>query len=369
MYEGLIVRCSLGRLRQAAGEGRAYYSCERFEDSYGRLVVGIGARLEGRTLREVARTGRKMVYVSPVALCDGVRFRRALKAAGPPPDASVGFDIEAIYKAVSKFYPEAAKQIAGLKPCSEDVSHGVRVGAYVRRLMIACNESQQEGRIYSDRAMTLGVLAGVVHDIGCWGGKPVTGHAERGAHMVNDLIAGSAWVQDLSDAIAHHHTPLLQCTEKDVGTLYRIAPIIFAEAVLESVDGSVGAVHRLASKGVPVVLKDLLISLCNLEKCAPPLTVVRLQDRGRASGYDLAVSLQTEKGDVSGPYLLRFARLDIRGRPMPVQLEYRCLIGPGHPDFERGEQVVVGLLSNALYERLFQEYEGLIPVFRKVLSR
>ena len=45
MEEDPIVRLSVAELRRAAAQGMAYYSCERFEDRYGRLVVGVGARL------------------------------------------------------------------------------------------------------------------------------------------------------------------------------------------------------------------------------------------------------------------------------------------------------------------------------------
>ena len=43
MAQSLIVARSIGELRRAAADGHAYYICERFEDAYGRLIVGIGA--------------------------------------------------------------------------------------------------------------------------------------------------------------------------------------------------------------------------------------------------------------------------------------------------------------------------------------
>ena len=55
MKNGLIVEKSIGALRKAASDGHPFYCCERFEDDYGRLVVGVGARLEGRILQTVAK--------------------------------------------------------------------------------------------------------------------------------------------------------------------------------------------------------------------------------------------------------------------------------------------------------------------------
>ena len=65
-------------------------------------------------------------------------------------------------------------------------------------------------------------------------------------------------------------------------------------------------------------------------------------------------------------YLLRFAEVDGRGRPRPIPLEYRCLTGPRHPKYEGCELEVIDVLSVAIYKRLFEAYEGLIPIYRKV---
>ena len=98
MHRELIGLHSLEDLKRAASEGKACYSCERFGDSYGRLMVGIGAALEGRSLDRVIRTGRQEVFASKVALCDDVGLRLALKkmirtrpAAKETPKNSVSF--------------------------------------------------------------------------------------------------------------------------------------------------------------------------------------------------------------------------------------------------------------------------------------
>ena len=82
MEERLILRRPLSELERAAASGKGYYSCEQFEDVYGRLVVGVGMRLTGtraatpgnvRTgclLRESRRPrGRSGIPCSPAPGC------------------------------------------------------------------------------------------------------------------------------------------------------------------------------------------------------------------------------------------------------------------------------------------------------------
>jgi hypothetical protein len=177
------------------------------------------------------------------------------------------------------------------------------------------------------------------------------------------LVADSKWVQTLALAVKTHHTDLARC-EKNLP--FKNLPLILAEFVIEG-DGQVIDGRYFDPVGDRV--KDLLICLCNLEQTVPRLAVVRLKNRDRSSGSELAVRLRCERNTDFEPYLLRFAQVDARGRPKPIPLEYRCLIGRGHPDYEGGERVVVDLLSEKVYARLFKDYEGLVAVYQRFLSK
>jgi hypothetical protein len=368
MDDGLIVPKTMGELRRAAIEGRAYYSCETFKDAYGRLIVGVGARLEGRALKVVTHSGRKTVYVSPMALCDGVGFPQVFEESEPSSaDETLPGGIEGLFQAVAKVHPEAASRLVALNPQPHDLEHGMAVGVYVRRLMTAYNAIRREGAFaYSRKDQMSGFVAGVVHDIGRWSGRPDCEHTTRGACLLRELITGSAWIGELSDVVAHHHTPL--CHLLNNRQFFKIAPVMLAEAVTEGLTDPAQMIHDLFAETLPEMAKNLFVGLCNIEGCMPPLTVVRFQNREMRTRRDLAVSLRCEKGDDAGPYLLRFAQLDIRGRPRPVQLANRCLIGPGHPDYEGSGAVVIDVLATDIYERMFKAFEGLIPVYQKVMG-
>ena len=358
MGEGLIVARSMGELRKAAAEGQAYYSCERFEDAYGRLIVGIGARLEGRSLQMVVHEGRRKVFVSPVSLSDGIRFRRAFRQVDHHESRDA---ILEMYDSFSQVHPDAAKRILRLNPQPNDLTHGREVGTYVRRLMTAFNDVQNEGQFrYSKKDMMSGFVAGAVHDMGCWGGRRAQDHAKRGAQILRKLVKGSSWLQRLAGLVEAHHFLLATCLDKKV---MQVAPLILSEAVVE---GGNPVLYSLVGQGVSEPVKALLICLCNLEQCMPSLCVVRVRNLAGGLRFALAVSLKTEGG--ISPYLLRFAEVDGMGRPRPVSLEYRCLIGPGHPEFEAGDFEVVDVLSEGIYKRLFEAYEGLIPIYQKMMN-
>ncbi len=368
MDDGLIVPKTMGELRRAATEGHAYYSCEKFKDAYGRLIVGVGAKLEGRALKVVTNSGRKTVYVSPMVLRDGAGFPQVFgETEQNSVDETMLGGIEGLFQAVVKVHPEAASRLVALKPQPQDLEHGMAVGVYVRRLMTAYNAIRREGTfVYSRKDLMSGFVAGVVHDIGRWSGRSDCEHTIRGACLLRKLITGSAWIGELSDVVAHHHTPL--CDLANNQRFFNMAPVMLAEAVLEGLTDPAQMVHDVFAETLPEMAKDLLVGLCNMEGCVPPLTVVRFQNRDMRTRRDLAVSLRCEKGDDAGPYLLRFAQLDIRGRPRPVELANRCLIGPGHPDYEGIGAVVIDLLSTDVYERMFKAFEGLIPVYQKVMG-
>ncbi|MBT5833168.1 MAG: hypothetical protein HOH77_23510, partial [Candidatus Latescibacteria bacterium] len=224
MDTDLIVLRSMGALRKAAAEGQAYYSCERFEDRYGRLVVGIGARLDGRILRTVASLGRQAVHVSPVALYDGKHFQGMLEQAH---DENRRDGVQEMYEAFALRHPQAAKKIAVLNPQAEDLEHGVCVGRYVRKLMRAYNGIQQNGAYqFTSKEMMSGFVAGVIHDIGCWRGLDLDGHAKRGADFLRKLVVDSKWVQTLAYWVEHHHLPVSLCTHEQ---MFKMLPLILAE--------------------------------------------------------------------------------------------------------------------------------------------
>lgn len=361
MDKDLIVLRSMGALRKAAAEGQAYYSCERFEDRYGRLVVGIGARLEGRILRTVASLGRQAVHVSPVALYDGKRFQGMLEQTH---DESKRDGVQEMYAAFAQRHPMAAKKIAVLNPQDVDLEHGVGVGGYVRQLMQAYNRIQRNGAYqFSSKDMMSGFVAGVVHDIGCWRAGRAEGHAKRGADFLRQLVVGSKWIHTLADWVEKHHMPLSLCKDEQ---MLRVLPLILAECVVE---GGPNMIDHLVTEYTADMTKDMLICLCNLEHVIPPLAVVRLHERDGGLKSELAVCLRCDQGMGFAPYLLRFAHVDVRGRPRPMPLEHQCLIGRGHPDHEGCERVVVDLLSEDDYVRLFKDYEGLIAVYQRILSK
>ena len=361
MDKNLIVLRSMGALRKAAAEGQAYYSCERFEDKYGRLVVGIGARLEGRILRTVASLGRQAVHASPVALYDGKRFQNMLDET---PDANKRDGVQEMYAAFAQRHPQAAKKIAVLNPQDEDLKHGVCVGQYVRQLMQAYNRIQRHGAYqFSPKDMMSGFVAGVVHDIGCWRGLSLDGHATRGAEFLRRLVVDSKWIHTLANWVAQHHMPVSLCRDEQ---MLKVLPLILAECMIES---GPQVVYALVAEYTTDSAKDMLICLCNLENIIPPLSVVRLRERAGGLKSELAVCLRCAQNRDFSPYLLRFAHVDVRGRPRPMPLEHQCLIGRGHPDYEGRERVVVDLLSERDYVRLFKDYEGLITVYQRILSK
>ena len=360
MDKGLIVLRSMGALRKAAIEGQAYYSCERFEDGYGRLVVGIGARLEGSILRAVAKLGRQSVYVSPVALYDGKRFQN-IWAQTQNPNVSARDGIEEMYQAFARMHPYAAKRIAALNPQLADLEHGVRVGHYVRRLMQAYNDVQKGGKLkFSPKDMMTGFVAGVVHDIGRWYEQGVDGHAKRGADFLRRLVADSIWMQTLAYGVEHHHENVSASVDDQ---MFGVLPLVLAECVIE---GENLRIDDWVTECVSDRVKDLLICLCHLEQMTPPRAVVRLCSDDVGLTHELAVRLRCNKNTEADIYLLRFAQVDARGRPRPMPLEPECLIGRGHPDYEGKKRVVVDLLSESAYVRLFKDYEGLIPVYQRL---
>jgi hypothetical protein len=256
--------------------------------------------------------------------------------------------------------PGAARKIIRLKPRAKELSHAREVGNYVRLLMATYNAfTKNDACKYSPKELMSGFVAGVVHDIGCWGGHPVCGHEKRGAQFLRDLVRDSHWIQQLADVVEGHHGDLSECSGEQ---FFRLAPVVLAEAVVER---GKQTVYDLVEGGILEEIKDLLICVCNLEQCLPALSVVKIFDVGGLR-HELAVSLRAEDCDTCGPYLLRFTQVDVRGRPRPVSLEARCLIGPGHPEYDGRELEVVDLLSEDVYKRLFEAYEGLVPVYQRI---
>ncbi|HCR19604.1 MAG TPA: hypothetical protein DIU35_19180 [Candidatus Latescibacteria bacterium] len=147
MHRELIGLYSIGDLKRAASEGKACYSCERFEDFYRRLILSIGAALEGRSLGRLTRTGRQEVFESKVALEDSVGLRLALKkmirtrpAAKETPKDSVSLDR---IRKVARICPEAEKLIEDLSPNPAALNHGTRVASYTRHVAEMLNHVRE----------------------------------------------------------------------------------------------------------------------------------------------------------------------------------------------------------------------------------
>ena len=389
MVEDLVVPRSTAQLRRDATEGTVYYSCERFEDAYGRLVVGIGARLEGRALEHVIKTAGRPIYVSSVAVQDGIRFRSMMRDArrrdsrwGSSMVADGNYAADALWDQVSepmrkavgeamhlvhRISPEFASMIQELRPYPRDLMHGVQVGVYARRLVRAYNQARDAGLQaakypYSSRATDEVFLAGVVHDIGRWRGKPDEGHPEAGAQVLSRLAARLPLLNTLAGIVAQHQLPLSELSG-GVWEVHKAAPVAVSESILESPGSPGGAVWRLVPQGAPDLVEALLVTLCNLEGVAPPRVVLRV---GEGEASDLAVSLRVPDDDPFRPYLLSFARWR-NGRPLPLlaaqKSPLRCLTAPGHSSWSRRREVI-SLLPNVVYEARFSRYEALLPTFR-----
>ena len=389
MFEDLIVPRSPAQPRRDAAEGTVYYSCERFEDAYGRLVVGIGARLEGRALEHVLKAVGKSVYVSSAAMQDGVRFRAAMREArqrdthlGPSlaadrhdlaggvwDQASAPFR-QAVGEAmqlVHRISPELAGLIQELRPYPRDLMHGVQVGLYARRLVTAYNHARESGLLaakypYSARARDEVFLAGVLHDIGRWTDRPEEGHTDVGASLLERLAARLPMLNTIAAIVAQHHSSLSDLSG-GVWEVHKAAPVVLSEAIVDSPGTHVAAVWRLVPQGAPEGVESLLVTLCNLEGVAPPRVVLRV---GEGNASDLAVSLRVPDDDPYKPYLLSFARWR-NGRPFPLLSAklsaLRCLTAPGHASWSRRREVI-SLLPDVVYEARFSRYERLLPTFR-----
>jgi hypothetical protein len=80
--------------------------------------------------------------------------------------------------------------------------------------------------------------------------------------------------------------------------------------------------------------------------------LVRVRNQAGGLRYTLAVSLKAGTGGSCDSYLLRFAEVDGRGRPRPIPLEYRCLTGPRHPEYEGCELEVIEVAESQRLEAL-----------------
>lgn len=402
MYDDLIARRPIATLRQSVDAGITYYSCERFEDADGRLIVGIGAKLEGRTLDYVAQQGRTAVYASPLALHDNTAFRVSLRRVmrqdaegvcervgeGTGVDESVWDEAaDAVRKAVGEaiqavhqFCPRAVKFIQDQRPCPRDLMHGVQVAMYATRLMDATQKARKHGLTsasypYSSRVRDEVFLAGLVHDIGRWQGGARVGHARRGADMLDRRAADLSMLRSISRAVAQHHWPPAQLSGSP-WEVHRAAPVAIAEAVLESPGSHGAAVYSLISHGIPDEMAGVLTGLCNLEGVTPPQTLVHMAPTLAGGLPELAVSLRAPTDDPFRPYLLRFARLGVRGLAMPLlasdatdPMALRCLTVPGHPACAGRKRHAVSLLSDAVYTERFGRYDTLVTPFREMLEQ
>ena len=414
MDEGLILRRPLSELERAAASGKGYYSCEQFEDAYGRLVVGVGMRLQGRALRHLERSGRDTFFVSPVALEDGVGFRAALRRAvssvavakrrarrepgrpdrrggsgegGQPP---IQDTIDRAMRTVSRICPDVVGVIERLRPRPADLAHGFQVADYAGRLMDRYNASRdshvgQAMHPYTARARQDVFLAGILHDMGRWNSGPTVDHASHGATSLAKIPGGSVRLRSLAPMVAEHHRPLSRLNG-GVWDSQKTAALALAEAVVESPSPASRSAYGLGLQGATATTTPLLVTLSNLEGVAPPGSVVRIgtePSAGRPSGgrptggvWELAVSLRVPDDDPAKPCLLRFAHW-VPGRGLEPLLGpdagqdvvARHLTGPGHPALAGRTYEVVSFLQRAHYEAAFGGHERLVPAFRVALER
>ena len=380
MQRELIAPYSIEELRRAASEGKACYSCEKFEDTYGRLMVGIGAPLEGRSLDRVIRAGRQEVFASKVAMCDGVGLRLALKRMilskqEVPKPAQNGTFIARLRKIVG-VCPEAEKLVVHLNPSPDALNHGSRVATYAGRVAQMFNHIRDCGfgsavYPYPKRSSREVSLAGILHDIGKWKGRPEIGHESRGSEILSRAEGNSICLHQAREIIERHHeTPEKLCSGG--WKTHKIIPVAVAEAILES-QNSLAALCGMIPDRVDANLSILLAALSNLESVIPARSVVRLNSKKGPA--QLAVSLRLGFSD-PGPVLLRFATwsddghlLTLFRRESPIQMVAPFLIARGHPVWGNLEREVVSILAKDTYDSTFARYDHLVPRFHAALAR
>ncbi|MDP6775452.1 MAG: hypothetical protein QGI83_01670 [Candidatus Latescibacteria bacterium] len=409
MPEDQIACRPLSELRRAAAKGQAYYNCERFEDSYGRLVVGIGVRLEGRALRYVVTSGRDAVYSSPTEVADGPTLRAAVRRASGPAsgqtqcgeprgqtglsgvwdysDANASETIGRVMRSLSRICPDAVGLVAALRPPPCDLAHGMQVALYARRLLMwtdgaGADRPASTACCPSARAEQTTFLAGVLHDIGMWGGAPPEGHCEAGALRVWELARRWPRLGRVAEIVERHHSPIRSLPQKG-WEARRAAAVVIAETVAESQGAAQQAVDRIAAEGGREDTGAVFVALCNLEGITPPRAIVQMAGRPNGAGeglsvpdVELAVGLRAPEEDPFQPYLLRFARRDRRGCVTPLlDLErsgahaLRLLVSFGRQKDRVRSRRVIGLLSDSDYQERFGRCEALLPSFRTALER
>ena len=358
---------SVPELRVAADTGHALYSCERVEDAYGRLLIGVGALLPHRELDAVRQQGRSGLAASPVALGDGPALRTAVeRATRPRPKDNMTLEagVREALDRLRTICPQTAAAATSVGPGRAALAHGIRVGSEATRIVDACNRLQEASvngplRPYPLRLRQEVFAAGVVHDIGMWEGGTRTRHPERGAELLRRSTSGkvalSTRLETKARMVALHHAleALVRMSGDDPWERQRALPLAMAEAIVESDDGGAAAIARLVSGEMSGVGKVVLVAACEVAGVVPERAIVRRSVGGRAE--ELAVCLSADP-----LCLLRFARRREDGDYYPLfrldadvedAREYLA-------DGEEGEKRVVAILGGEEYKRRFEAYKA-----------
>jgi len=399
---GLVMARTAAELRRAAARGCAYYSCERYEDPFGRLVVGVGAKLDGRVLSFVARRGRRAYSVSQSPLSDRevatalrsvTEGNPGLQRALPNPTPGAGAwdatsaparkTVGEALRRIQGVCPDAVGLVQAAGPLPVDLVHAARVARYAERLVTAFDACRDDGAIvspypYSERVREIVYLAGFLHDIGRWGGSEAAGHTARGALMLESRAAQSGALGSVAGIVGQHHMPMSELDGRP-WRMHKTAPVAMAEGIVEGSGPAAAVVRRLGEGRMSASVRALWVCLCNLEGALPPGSIARSGGSGgseRTVPFDLAVSLHTPalEHEERAPVLLRFARVGAEGRAEPLLPQgtgpaaaAELLVRPGRVEGDGWQ--VVGLLPREVYARKFADYESLVPRYRRAAAK
>ena len=410
-YEKIIVRRSTEELVRAAKAGRPYYSCEQIEDSYGRMVVGVGTCLEGRALEYILEKKEGgLLYVSARAFRDNPQFRIAMRRAMRRDRLQEGAEVvnkpekkaekvetkemikpqqedyKRVMDAFKAFCPGAVGLVARLNPGREHLAHGLHVADYASRLIDQYNADRNWGIAptpypYSEKMRNEVFLAGILHDVGCWKGER-EGHEARGVQLIEKMEGNSAQLRNLSGLIAQHHE-LNAVLSRSKWDMQKIVPLVLAEAVIESEKPVVETIRDmvLSTQSAIGVSGPFLAGVCNLERIIPAGAIVRVwkqvadsqSQRNEIAALAVRLSCTDEEG--FGPYLLCFTQIVAENRLVPFLQNKQTpqeiaahIIALGHPIFARLEWRVVKLLTPGAYASEFQRYESVVPIYKQTLA-
>jgi hypothetical protein len=305
---------SVPELRVAAAAGKAYFSCERLRDDYGRLLFGIGARLTDRELDAVNQFGQGVIAASPVAVDDGPRLQadverireRCSRESADSRMPDLPNDVVGALSRLRSLCPLTANVAASARPLVSDLGHGITVGRTAVRLMEAFDRHRTPGTSlpYRARMRQETFTAGVVHDVGRWNEGVSLNHAKRGADLIRRMSTSSIRMEPKARVVGRHHDveALLAGTTGDSWERHQVLPLAIAEAICECEQGQKTAVAGLAEMVAVGPGRGLVVAACEVVGTVPSRAIVMRSQP--LEGTELAVCLQGEPS----LKLLRFAR-------------------------------------------------------------